>query len=315
MGVGGIWDLVALDPMLNSLIALAGVLFGSFGVTIIVLTVIVRGITMPLTLRQMRSTMTMQALQPKLQELQKKYAKDQQKLSQEMMKLYREAGVNPMGCLLPMLIQLPIWIALYQSIMQALAATPERLLELSQHLYSWSIVHQVVPLNPDFLWLDLAQPDHYLILPLLVGGSMWVQQKMVTIQAGDPRQQSMSNMMLWMMPMMFAFFSLQFPSGLALYWVASNIIGIAIQYFINGWGGLLPSQTRPKTKGERRDIIAAELGKQSKAVTTSKQLAKEEKKVSYGRSGDKRKDSGRSYPKSIRTIRRQSGRGRGNRPK
>jgi len=162
------------------------------------------------------------------------------------MKLYKEAGVNPIGCLWPMLVQFPIWIALYQSIMQALAATPENLISLSQHLYSWSIVQQSVPLEDKFLWLNLGQPDGMLILTLLVGVTMWVQQKMVTTPAADPRQQSMNNMTLMMMPLMFMLFALQFPSGLALYWVVSNIIGIVIQYFVSGgWGYLLGP---PKTK-------------------------------------------------------------------
>ncbi|MCJ7828877.1 MAG: YidC/Oxa1 family membrane protein insertase, partial [Dehalococcoidia bacterium] len=119
-----IWNTIILEPVLNSLIALTNVLGGNFGWAIIVLTVVVRLALFPLTARQTQSTKAMQTLQPKIQELQKKYAKNQQKLQQEMMKLYKEAGINPLGCLWPMLIQLPIWIALYQSIMQALAATP-----------------------------------------------------------------------------------------------------------------------------------------------------------------------------------------------
>ena len=114
---------------------------------------------MPLTFKQTQSTKAMQALQPKLQEIQKKYARNQQKLQQEMMRLYKEAGINPLGCMWPMLIQMPIWIALYQSIMQALAATPENLLMLSQHLYSWDMVGQAIPLNENFLGLKLSQPD------------------------------------------------------------------------------------------------------------------------------------------------------------
>lgn len=232
---------------MNSLIALCSILGGNFGLAIIVFTVVVRLALLPLTLRQTKSTKLMQELQPKLQELQKKYAKDQQKLQQEMVKLYREAGVNPLGCLWPLLIQLPIWIALYQSIMQSLAATPENLLNLSQHLYSWDLVARAVPLNEHFLWLRLSKPDPNLILALLVGITMWVQQKMVTPPAADPRQQSVNNMTLMMMPLMFALFTLSFPSGLALYWVVSNIVGIVIQYFVGGgWGYLRrPSVDKP----------------------------------------------------------------------
>lgn len=242
-----LWNTLILEPIMNSLIALCSILGGNFGSAIIVFTVVVRLALLPLTLRQTKSTKLMQELQPKLQELQKKYAKDQQKLQQEMVKLYREAGVNPLGCLWPLLIQLPIWIALYQSIMQSLAATPENLLNLSQHLYSWDLVARAVPLNEHFLWLRLSKPDPNLILALLVGITMWVQQKMVTPPAADPRQQSVNNMTLMMMPLMFALFTLSFPSGLALYWVVSNIVGIVIQYFVGGgWGYLRkPSVDKP----------------------------------------------------------------------
>jgi YidC/Oxa1 family membrane protein insertase len=241
-----LWNTIILEPVLNSLIAMCTVLGGNFGLAIIVLTVVVRLILFPLTVRQTQSTKAMQSLQPRIQELQKKYAKNQQKLQQEMMKLYKEAGINPLGCLWPMLIQLPIWIALYQSIMQALAATPENLLNLSQHLYSWSAVGQAVPLNDQFLWLRLSRPDPNLILAILVGGTMWVQQKMVTPPAADPRQRSMTSMTTMMMPLMFGFFTLSFPSGLALYWVVSNILGIIIQYFVSGGWGYLRAPSAPK---------------------------------------------------------------------
>src|SRR4030043_352045 len=189
-----VWNLIIANPVLNVLIALSHILGGSFGLAIIALTIIVRLITWPLTKRQLNSTKALQEMQPKIQELQKKYGKNQQKLQQEMMKLYKEAGINPLGCLWPMLIQLPIWIALYQSIMQALAATPENLLNLSRHLYSWAAIGHVIPLNDQFLWLHLSRPDPNLILAILVGGSMWVQQKMVTPPANDPRQPAMNRM-------------------------------------------------------------------------------------------------------------------------
>lgn len=242
-----LWNTIILEPVLNSLIALCTMLGGSFGLAIIVLTVVVRVALFPLTVRQTQSTKAMQTLQPKIQELQKKYGKNQQKLQQEMMKLYKEAGINPLGCLWPMLIQLPIWIALYQSIMQALAATPENLLSLSQHLYSWAAVGQAVPLHEQFLWLKLSRPDPNLILAVLVGGTMWVQQKMVTPPPTDPKQQQMTSMTTTMMPLMFGFFTLSFPSGLALYWVVSNVIGIVIQYFVSGgWGYFkVPAALRP----------------------------------------------------------------------
>lgn len=211
-GIVELWNLILLGPMLNFLILLSNAFFDNFGIAIIILVIIVRLLMLPLTLRQLRSVKAMATLQPKMAELQKKYAKDKQQLQQEMMKLYKEGGINPLGCLGPMLLQLPIWIALYQSILKALAASPEDLLGLSRMLYSLAAVNEAVPLNPHFLWLNMAVPDvppnGYFILPILVGVSMWVLQKMSTVPTADPRQQSMNNMMLWLMPLMFAFFTL-----------------------------------------------------------------------------------------------------------
>jgi len=255
--------------MLNGLIALSEVCFKNFGLAIIVLTIAVRLVLTPLTVRQTQSTKAMQLLQPKLQEIQKKYARDQQKMQQEVMKLYKEAGINPLGCIWPMLIQMPIWIALYQSIMQALAATPENLLMLSQHLYAWDMVGNAIPLNEEFLGLRLSQPDPTLIFAILVGVTMWVQQKMVTPPPTDAQQQQMSSMTTLMMPLMFSFFTLSFPSGLALYWVVSNIIGIGIQYIVGGgWGYftlpfLKPRGAAPGTKSSQ-DVKALKSGNEKK---------------------------------------------------
>ncbi len=248
------WDLIILNPLINIIVATSHFLFSSFGLTIIVLTIIIRAVTFPLTLKQLRVSKAMQGIQAQMTELRKKYGKDQQRLAQEQMKLYKQAGMNPLGCILPMLVQMPVWIALYQAIIRVLAVAPEDFLNLSRSLYSsWSLGFSLVPLQSKFLWLDLAAPDRLLILPILVGASMWIQQKMTTVQTTDPSQQSQNQIMLWMMPLMFAFLTLNFPSGLALYWVASNIIGIALQYFVTGWGGLFtPGTAAKKTTGDKK---------------------------------------------------------------
>jgi YidC/Oxa1 family membrane protein insertase len=248
------WNLIIGNPVLNVLIALSHILGGSFGLAIIALTIIVRLATWPLNRRQLNSTKALQEMQPKIQELQKKYGKNQQKLQQEMMKLYKEAGVNPLGCLWPMLIQFPIWIALYQAIMRALAVTPENLLDLAGRLYSWAVVNQAIPLSSQFLGLNLGLTGSQngvlgLLLAVVVGGTMWVQQKMTQAPTVDPRQESTSRIMLLMMPLMFGLLSFTFAAGLGLYWAVSNIIGIIMQYFLTGgWGYLTlrsPSQPVP----------------------------------------------------------------------
>lgn len=293
-----LWNILLLKPMLNFLMVLSSLLFHNFGLAIVVFTIIIRLITLPLTLKQLRVSRAMSSLQPKLQALQKQYVKDRQRLAQETAKLYREAGVSPLGCLMPMLIQLPIWIALYQSIIHAVRGTAE----VSQYLYSWPIVQEAVQnLNPSFLWLNLGVPDRLYVLPLIVVATTWMQQKMITTPAADPKQQSLSSMMLWMMPLMLGFVSLAFPSGLALYWVISNLVGIVIQYFITGWGSLLPARVsvtegKPGLK-ERMPAASGQGGGSSR----------QEKRQYYGKYRGKRKDSRRSHPARSGTVRSEPG--------
>ncbi len=230
--------------MINSLVMLYYIFFNSFGVSILIFTIMVRVVMFPLTVRQSRQLKSMNAIQPKVKEIQEKYAKDRQRITQETMRIYKENGVNPIGCLGPLVIQFPIWIGLYQAILQTLPAAPDRLIGLSGHLYSWlPQVHEVIPLNSSFLWMDLALPDStgplpglpIPLLPILVGASMYLVQKMTAMPSADPRQASTNRMLLWMMPLMFGFFTLQFPSGLAIYWVVSNAVGVVIQGFVTGW--------------------------------------------------------------------------------
>lgn len=294
MGIGDIWNLIIVEPMLNSLIVMSRIMLHNFGLAILAFTVAIRFILFPLTLRQLRTTKALSQLQPKLQELAKKY-KDPARRQQEQMKLYKEHGVSPLGCLGPTLIQFPIWIGLYQSIIAALAVTPEGLLGISDKLYSWPLIYQAPPLGNHFLWLDLGRPDPFPIMAILVGASMWVQQKMMTVPSLDPKQQSMSNMMLWLMPIMFALWTLYFPSGLALYWVTSNIVGIVMQYLVSGWGSLTLPRLRPAPAPAHPTPPAAppptpspepEAGPPARPVITPAE--RRDKKGSYGKYRGKR---------------------------
>ncbi|MFQ6001309.1 MAG: YidC/Oxa1 family membrane protein insertase [Anaerolineae bacterium] len=241
--IGQLWTTIILEPMINLLVLLYSLLFNNFALAIVGLTILIRLITYPLLRQQLRSLKAMQELSPKLQALQKKYEKNREKLTEETMKLYREHGVNPAGGCLPMLIQMPVWIGLYQSIYQVLGETPEQLMNLSQHIYHsvpflYEIARRAIPLNSRFLWLNLARPDPYYILPILVVAVFWLQQRMSTVPSADPQQASMNQTMSIMMPIMFGFFTLQVSSGLAIYWVVSGVLGIIQQYFVTGWGGL-----------------------------------------------------------------------------
>ena len=243
--IGQIWNSILIQPMVNSLVLLYSMANSNFGIAIVLFTIIIRAGMMPLTVKQSRQMKAMSALQPKLKEIQAKYKSDRQKQSQETMKMYKDNGVNPIGCLGPMFIQMPIFIALYQAIIKTVPTEPENLVVLSKYLYGWlPMVRQSIPIESTFFWLDLAKPDPTVVLPILVGGSMFLMQKMTTMPAMDERQASTNRMMLWMMPIMFGLFASDligpgFPSGLALYWVISNLVGVVIQGFITGWDPLI----------------------------------------------------------------------------
>jgi YidC/Oxa1 family membrane protein insertase len=244
-GITDIWTVAILQPMLNALLWLYSVLGGQFWLAIVFFTVVVRLLMTPLMLPQQRSAKKMQELQPRLQALQKKYGKDREKLAQEQMKLYKEAGVNPAGGCLPMLVQFPIWIGLYQSIIQALGHQPLQLLGLSDNIYLFfRHLWTAVPLNRFFLGMDLSLTPQQLggltyALPVLVAFTSWLQTKMTTPGGStDGQAGGMGQSMTLMMPLMFGFFSLNFSTGLSFYFIVSNIIGIVTQGFISGWSGL-----------------------------------------------------------------------------
>lgn len=234
IGWGVIWREGLIRPMLNVLLFLYAHLGESFVVAIAVLTIGLRLITSPLQIRQIRSAKKTAALQPRLSKLQEKYGGDKERLLQEQQKLYKEAGVNPLGGCLPTLIQFPIWIGLYRSINSILADTPLELMNLGKNVYAGlDIISEIVPLQSTFLWLDLAEPDPTpFVLPVLVAGTMWLQQKMMSPTSSDPQQASMNQTMQFMMPLMFGYFSMQFASGLAIYFIISNVVGVAMQWAI-----------------------------------------------------------------------------------
>lgn len=251
--IGDIFNLILLRPMLNVLLLLYSVLhgvlpYGAFALAIVIVTVALRLVTQPFMAKQLQSSKKMNDLQPQLKELEKKYGKDRERLAQEQMKLYKENGINPMAGCLPMLLQMPIWIAVYQSIMLLLGRSPAQLLALSKHVYNLGIfanLSSLFPLSSQFLWLDLGQPDKLFIIPILVAATQWVQQKMMspaTSGQGNDSAQAMSSSMLMMMPVMFGFITINLPAGLGLYFIVSSLIGIVIQYFTTGWGGLMPQR-------------------------------------------------------------------------
>ncbi len=298
-----IWNLIIIQPMINSLVLLYSVFFLNFGIAIIAFTLIVRAVLIPLTVRQSRQMKMMTELQPQLKEIQEKYKNDRQQLSRATMEVYKSNGVNPIGCLGPLFIQFPIWIGLFQAVTQTLPSTPERLVGLSNHLYSWLPgVNDVIPINNSFLWLDLAQPDTLPVMPVLVGVSMFLMQKTTTMPSADPRQAQTSKMMLWMMPLMFGFFTTTFPSGLALYWIVSNLVGMVIQGFVTGWGPLIDM-----LKFKRAEPVPAV----ASATATSAALvtSEPEETTSNADGRDNGQNTRRSNRSRAKSTRRRSRRG------
>ena len=241
-----LWTEVIIRPMLNTLMVLYVISFNQMGIAIILFTIIVRGVTMPLTLKQVKQMRAMSVLQPRLREIQDRYRNDRARISQETMRMYREAGINPVGCLGPLVVQMPILIGLFRVLIQTLFAQPDDLVGLSQKLYSWIPlfpIYSAAPLDSGFLGMDLgASPTSVtiVVVPALVFLSTWIQQKLTITPSTDPRQQSNQTMMLWMMPVMIAFFSIQFPVGLSMYWIVSNVIGVGIQVLVTPRGELPP---------------------------------------------------------------------------
>jgi YidC/Oxa1 family membrane protein insertase len=264
--IGEIFTLLLLNPMVNLLVLLNNVLFDSFGLAIIAFTILIRVVTFPLTLRQLHVTRSMQGIQPRIQEINKKYS-DPKRRQEEVMKLYRESGVNPLGCLGPMLLQFPILIALYNAVRIALPNSPEALEKLSSHLYDWSYLQHAVPVQEHFLTMDLREPN--LLFVVLVGVTTWAQSKTTVTVTTDERVRSQQQMMNIMLPLMFAFFALQFPSGVSLYWVVNSIVGVAFNILTYGFPAL---RIEPLFKVRAPRAPAAEPQPTTAALTPDREL-------------------------------------------
>jgi YidC/Oxa1 family membrane protein insertase len=231
--IGDIFDLIFITPLTNAFLFLT-TLTGNAGLAVILLTVIIKGATLPLQLRQLHGMRAMQAIQPRMQELQKRY-KDPRRRQQEMMKMYREAGINPLGCVSGLLIQMPILMALYRVFYLAVGKAPESLVKLSEKIYPWDFLRSGLPLPADFLWMHLGSPDP-IVMPMAVAVSMYTMQKLTQIPTTDEKQRAQQNMMNLMLPLMFGFFTIQWPSALGLYWALSNVISMVTHYFYVGGG-------------------------------------------------------------------------------
>jgi len=194
------------DPLFTALSWIHSVV-GNWGWAIIILTILIKALFYPLSAASYKSMAGMKKLQPRIKTLKERYKDDKQKFQMEMMALYKKEKINPAGGCLPILIQIPVFIALYWALLESV--------EIRQ--------------APFALWLqDLSAPDPYYVLPVLMGLSMWMQQKLNPAAMDDIQKKVMT-----VMPIALTFLFLTFPQGLVLYWVVNNILSMAQQWFIN----------------------------------------------------------------------------------
>ena len=285
----GVWETVVYGvalalQALNGLIQTIHIPFiydNSWGWAIILFTLGIKLITLPLTLKQLQSTKATQELQPKIAELQQKYGKDKAKLQEEQMKLYKEAGVNPLGGCLPLVIQMPILFALYQA-MYALANPSVGALKEAPFFWVPDLSYPDLKTGMSWLGAAFSSGDYskivaYASLPLIMIVTQLILQKMSTPMptntkpaSGAPDQQKMMGQMMLFMPIFFGYITLGLPSGLTLYWTVSNILSIVQQYFITGWGSLV---TWLPMLGPKREAIVSttETAPPSSILTTTEE--------------------------------------------
>ena len=181
----------------------------NYGLAIIMMTIIIKVALFPLTQKQMKSMKGLQIIQPRIKLLQERYKDDPQTLQAKMGELYKEHNVNPLGGCLPLLVQMPIFIAFYQSLFN----------------FPFSVVE-----HAKFLWIpNIGNPDPYYIIAILVAGTTYLQQRIAMVNPNDPTQK----MLLYMMPFLMAWITMRLPAGLPLYWTMFNILGILQQLYVN----------------------------------------------------------------------------------
>lgn len=267
--IGTIFTTIFMGPIVNLLVLIlklfqmAGIP-GALGFSIAVMTILIRLILWPFTASQVKSTQKMAALKPHLDELKKKHGSDKQAFASAQMALYKEHGVNPAGGCLPALIQIPVFIALYQSILNVVptGSAAAGLNKINSLLYnSW--LHLSNSPDPNFFGVNLtSRPSNFshlgvliLLIPIITGLLTFIQSKMMILkpvkirpndspkevkekETMDDAMASMQGQMVFLMPVMIGYFAFQFPVGLAIYWNTFTIMGIIQQYKISGWGGL-----------------------------------------------------------------------------
>jgi YidC/Oxa1 family membrane protein insertase len=262
------WESVIIQPFVNALLWIYS-LVGNLGVAIILFTILSRIILYPLTIKQIKSTQALQELQKdkKWIDIQEKYKNDKEKLAQEQMAFYQERKISPFASCLPTIIQLPIIFGLYQAMMKTVASTPIDLYKLINYIYpSYTSALAMIPLKTKFLWMDMGSPEKLFInglgfgipvLAIIVLITTYISTKIITPPStggSNDQSQMMNGYMNFMMPLMMAYFAFMYSSGLALYFVTTNLIQI-LQYALTGkvyWSNLLPRKKAEPTKNSAK---------------------------------------------------------------
>lgn len=261
------WESLIIEPFINALLFIYDLIGENFGWAIILFTLLIKLITWPLMSKQIKSSKAIQDMQsdPDWIAIQAKYKNDKDKLAQEQMKFYQQKGISPFASCLPTLIQFPIIIGLYQSIIQTMGNAPLQMLNLIPKISPWlkdvfSFIPglqepiALIPLNSHFLWMDISQPERIFIpgisfgiplLAIIVAATSYLQTKLISAPAGgDSQANQMSGMMNVYMPLLMGWFAYSLSSGLALYFLASNLFSI-FQYAVLGrfdFTGLFPKK-------------------------------------------------------------------------
>jgi YidC/Oxa1 family membrane protein insertase len=251
-----LWNTLLVHPVMN-LTILAYSFVRDFGLAVIIVTVAIRLALYPLYVTQIRSQRAMQEVAPAMEELKRKYGKDRQRFSQEQMKLYSERGVNPAAGCLPLLLQMPLLIALYNALLQlgcGLGPPPNNLCPGLTHdmveSFRYAFISNPIPpdgaLDTTAHWLPwikdgLQHRDPFFILPVMAGLVQLIASVMAMpakqVKSDDPAQR-MTQSMAYTFPLMTVVIGAQFPAGLTLYWIATTVFQIVQQYFVSGWGQL-----------------------------------------------------------------------------
>lgn len=326
--IGTFFGYIFTDPIFNVLMLLYH-LFGDLGLSIIILTVIVRLALFPLYMKQLKSSKAMQAIQPLIADVKKKYPKDQRAQYQAMQEVYKEYGVSPAAGCLPLLVQLPVLYAMFFALRTVLNA--HGLPDVNNIIYPFLPKFATLP-SVNLTWfglnLNLGKSDPSHILPVLAGVATFLQLRMAQPRNTSGPKNAMSQqmqIMQFIMPFVTFFFALTFPAGLALYWTTTSVFSMVQQYFVTGWGSLtempsflqniLPSRNNRSDGGSKTYI-----GDQRKAAQIQQKADKPETEVASSNGRGDRKPQSNSSANGSSARRRSrnnsaSARRRGNAPK